>query len=716
CVCVRENGPAASTIAPPKRLVPVRTGWLYESFSRVQADAATDLLVHAGWPKASHHGYGLAKSDDYIDRHHDDDGDGGGNGGGGGGGGGVGRGFATTGDDTDDQQDDILDGVDSTASDARNCGELAELRPTGIIRGPSRRGHHPTAPPAYHLHHHHLHRHLPYQSQQQQHHHHQAAHHHYRVTFDERPLAPHHPLEMESVGHHVAVPLRVGGKKMRKRRELDALVAHSLAKGSKGGGRHAASNGVASHDQLLSNSTDEQEDYSWQPKVRTQSRCRTKRFSCLRTCGPLLFVSCIFISLGFMYWLYFDIRQQISQYRIRIEQVSATSQNVPEALQKWHETSKNLEQNQTALNGKLRDMQQVLTNFFAELKQLRETIDKKNENSQEAQLNRLQSSVADLGSNIGDSNSRIGLLETRFDTIQADQKQLNKTLDDLQKLFGHIQNSTSMTDIIGGDGLAKGVEKTIAELRDQLTGQLNNLAQNVTGELQVLKQKNVWLDSDLANQTKRIEQLFDNTVNISSHVLSIEAVWLEVRNNISVLEADRKLVNDQLAALANVTTGLHGTIEKVQEECQQYHSKLDEVRGRLGELQDQIQQNAARKEASMHRPQEANGTDKVNKDNMPPVLSQFFDEQQSAGTLSVRTDAPKPTTASSAISSSSSTTTAMPPLTKLLYQGTLVQQPPTVPQPPAPSSGSKDETAAVPAANPAGSISKKSAGLFDSVM
>lgn len=32
---------------------------------------------------------------------------------------------------------------------------------------------------------------------------------------------------MESV---VVVPLRVGGKKMKKRRELDALVAHSLAK------------------------------------------------------------------------------------------------------------------------------------------------------------------------------------------------------------------------------------------------------------------------------------------------------------------------------------------------------------------------------------------------------------------------------------------------------------------------------------------------------
>uniref|UniRef100_A0A8W7P3D8 Uncharacterized protein n=1 Tax=Anopheles coluzzii TaxID=1518534 RepID=A0A8W7P3D8_ANOCL len=581
-------------------------------------------------------------------------------------------------------------------------------------------------PPAYH----HLHHPPPsygrqqlQQQTQQTQHHHQAAPHHYRVTFDERPAQAPHPLEMESVGHHVAVPLRVGGKKMRKRRELDALVAHSLAKGAKGGGRHAASNGVASHDQLLSNSTDEQEDYSWQPKVRTQSRCRTKRFSCLRTCGPLLFVSCIFISLGFMYWLYFDIRQQISQYRIRIEQVSATSQNVPEALQKWHETSKNLEQNQTALNGKLRDMQQVLTNFFTELKQLRETIDKKNENSQEAQLNRLQSSVADLGSNIGDSNSRIGLLETRFDTIQAEQKQLNKTLDDLQ-------NSTAVSDIIGGDGVAKGMQKTIAELRDQLTGQLNNLAQNVTGELQVLKQKNLWLESDLSNQTKRIEQLFDNTVNISSHVLSVEAVWLEVRNNISGLEADRKIINEQLGALANVTTGLHGTIEKVQEECQQYHSKLDEVRGKLGELQDQIQQNAARKEVSLHRPGEANGTQQASKeDGMPPVLSQFFNEQQTAASTVSARIAPKPTAAPSSLSASTTTITTASSLAKLLYPGTLVQQLPqsTTPQPSsaAAAAGQPASVAKAPAADASGaantasssSSSKQQAGgLFDSVM
>ncbi|XP_050093085.1 uncharacterized protein LOC126576046 isoform X2 [Anopheles aquasalis] len=508
---------------------------------------------------------------------------------------------------------------------------------------------------------------------------------------------------MESVGHHVAVPMRVGGKKMRKRRELDALVAHSLAKGSKSSGRHIASNGVASHDQLLSNSTDEQEDYSW-PKVRTQSRCRSKRFSCLRTCGPLLFVSCIFISLGFMYWLYFDIRQQISQYRIRIEQVSATSQNVPEALQKWHETSKNLEQNQTALNGKLRDMQQRLTSFHEDLKQFREALEKKKENSQEAQFNRLTASVADLGSNIGESKSRITVLETQISTIQDDQKQLNKTLDDIQKLFGRLQNSSAGSGIIGGSG-AQDLEKTIADLREQLTGRLDKLAENVTGELQTLRQKNIWLVADLANHTKRIEQLIDNTANISSEVSSIESVWLDIRNNMSGLEADRKTINDQLAALANVTTGLHGTIAKVQEECQQYHSKLDGVNGKLGAMQDQIQQLQESKQA-MHRPpivQEQEQQRLINtthQENLPAALSKIFEDQPPIVEVERMPVTIKP-------SDTTSSTTDVHPRT-----GTPVMQPATTPKP----TGTTEAKATEVASGGGSPVSKKAAATFDSVM
>lgn len=130
-------------------------------------------------------------------------------------------------------------------------------------------------------------------------------------------------LNMDSAGH-VGVPLRVGGKKMRKRKELDALVAHSLAKRACNNGKRngGAGIGLTSHDQLLSQSTDDQDEYMW-TKVRSNSRCRgVKRLSLFRTCGPFMLITCMLFSLGFVYWLYFDIREQIADYRIRIEQGS----------------------------------------------------------------------------------------------------------------------------------------------------------------------------------------------------------------------------------------------------------------------------------------------------------------------------------------------------------------------------------------------------------
>lgn len=50
------------------------------------------------------------------------------------------------------------------------------------------------------------------------------------------------------------------------------------------------------------------------------SRPRTKRFSYLRTCGPVIFIVTIFLLFTLMYWLYFDLREQLLDQRMRIEQ------------------------------------------------------------------------------------------------------------------------------------------------------------------------------------------------------------------------------------------------------------------------------------------------------------------------------------------------------------------------------------------------------------
>ncbi|XKL59456.1 hypothetical protein PGB90_000472 [Kerria lacca] len=77
----------------------------------------------------------------------------------------------------------------------------------------------------------------------------------------------------------INVPLRtsnISGKKMRKRRELDALVAANGLKryGGYNGEPVCAKPGTNYHDQLLSESTDEQEDY-W--RIRNKAACKRSR-------------------------------------------------------------------------------------------------------------------------------------------------------------------------------------------------------------------------------------------------------------------------------------------------------------------------------------------------------------------------------------------------------------------------------------------------------
>lgn len=60
--------------------------------------------------------------------------------------------------------------------------------------------------------------------------------------------------------HRIEVPLRAG-KKMKKRRELDALIASQSSSGKRANRR--VPGGTNSQDKLLSVSTDDPEDYAW---------------------------------------------------------------------------------------------------------------------------------------------------------------------------------------------------------------------------------------------------------------------------------------------------------------------------------------------------------------------------------------------------------------------------------------------------------------------
>ncbi|XP_018800543.1 PREDICTED: uncharacterized protein LOC108976085 [Bactrocera latifrons] len=122
--------------------------------------------------------------------------------------------------------------------------------------------------------------------------------------------------------HQFSVPLRAGGKKIRKRRELDALIAHSF--GKKRSIRRTTLN-INSQEKLLSASTDDAEDYAWVQMNRPKNnhsictnRCHNRE--CM-ICKPLLVFIAIAVIIGLLYWMYLDLRQEMFVYRKKIEEV-----------------------------------------------------------------------------------------------------------------------------------------------------------------------------------------------------------------------------------------------------------------------------------------------------------------------------------------------------------------------------------------------------------
>ncbi|XP_055619182.1 uncharacterized protein LOC129764285 isoform X2 [Toxorhynchites rutilus septentrionalis] len=281
------------------------------------------------------------------------------------------------------------------------------------------------------------------------------------------------------------------------------------------------------------------------------------------------------------------VHNENRRLEMAIQKVSASSQNLPEALQRWHETSKTLEQNQTALNGKLREVQQVLSNFSAELKQLRDTIEKKNENSQEAQLNSLKTNVADIGSKIGDAIARISALEERYAVTTTDQKTVRKSVDELQTLIAQIRNGSAPASTNSATNNA--TEQSIANIREELSTQIANLAQNFTTELETLNQKNSWLDKDLKSHKTSIDQLVENSANISSHVKSVENIWVEMKNNLTYLDSGTRQIYNQLEMLQNATNGLKGSISSVREECDHYHAQNDVIANEISSIKTRLE-------------------------------------------------------------------------------------------------------------------------------
>ncbi|CAH4030547.1 EF-hand calcium-binding domain-containing protein 14 isoform X1 [Pieris brassicae] len=265
---------------------------------------------------------------------------------------------------------------------------------------------------------------------------------------------------MES-GVHATVPLR-GGKKMRKRRELDALVG---GVGSRGG-------------RLLSASSDEGEPWG----RRTSRRRRSRPF--VRLAAALALCVCV-VSAATVLWLFVDVRKQIVSLRVEMDRVSTIGGNVNDDLQLCHTSFKELKKNASALQERLEKLEiahQALTmqmnKTASELMSVSEQL------SAAPKLVDTPRRIAELQRTVADFGSQIKGFDSSISSAHKQALTATSGVEELKSYLVHLDERTNDTiaNVSANVKLDESLKEQIAILNTTLMSRLDGL-QSIIDEI-----------------------------------------------------------------------------------------------------------------------------------------------------------------------------------------------------------------------------------------
>ncbi|XP_063700693.1 uncharacterized protein LOC134830997 isoform X2 [Culicoides brevitarsis] len=265
------------------------------------------------------------------------------------------------------------------------------------------------------------------------------------------------------------------------------------------------------------------------------------------------------------------VHAEYRRLEIELQKVSATSQHVPEALQKWHETSKALEQNQTTLSEHIQEIQSSLKSFKTQITKLSEKLDEKNADSQTNQILSLQTNIATFGSQITAFTGQIEKLSSDYADLKENQKHFNDTVLEIRANFEATKNLTLPT--VADNATRTKLDTFIRSIEDRF----NNLSQRVNTENETLIASLKWFEDDLKNKTVKLNELSDNFLNISSHVYSVENLYT---TNLS----------KQFESLQSASTTLNATVQKHE---LLYETQLETMKRQINEIQKRLDATVA---------------------------------------------------------------------------------------------------------------------------
>uniref|UniRef100_A0A8D8RZM2 Uncharacterized protein n=1 Tax=Cacopsylla melanoneura TaxID=428564 RepID=A0A8D8RZM2_9HEMI len=239
----------------------------------------------------------------------------------------------------------------------------------------------------------------------------------------------------------------------------------------------------------------------------------------------LVYCFCIAIVLSWLITLtllLISFHADLSQLDSSVESVVAGSQGVPDALQRCHSLSKQLERNQSELVTKFNSLAVQIRNFSIQIADLHTTIaGVQAQLAASPQVLDVPARLKDLASSVATFGSSLKDLTNTVTNVKAESDQTRTETNVLAANVTRLKDSLDLAE--RRESQLQQLQPSSTDLNTQLQSQLSDLSSNLSHVNQTLSARLGFLTDDQTKNRKNIEELQNTYSNVSTRVSSVEA-------------------------------------------------------------------------------------------------------------------------------------------------------------------------------------------------
>ncbi|CAK9800998.1 hypothetical protein ANTQUA_LOCUS2660 [Anthophora quadrimaculata] len=285
-------------------------------------------------------------------------------------------------------------------------------------------------------------------------------------------------------------------------------------------------------------------------------------------------------------WLAVILYGEIRKMDISIKSVIDGSEGVPDALQKCHSLSRDLQNNQTIIFNHLSDLKLQINNFTSQLAVIQRDLHRVEEwfkadpelANVPTDLKALSSSVVSFGSQMQDLSATVKTLKESNTRVQDAQATMQQNITSIKNTLTELSNVTQRPQMLTTN------ETKIKT--DQLNTAIVHLSDNLTNINETLSRAVQWVTEDQKKDHETLVLLQETTQNVSMKVISLQRECVKT----TILSSVMKLT-DQVSEIHAANAKLN---EKVKQLEQSYDSLKNSTNLMLATLPDIQSQKMAK--------------------------------------------------------------------------------------------------------------------------